>query len=55
MVNADSIVQHVLQIKSGIMIHECKKYRAYKKDFSWNLSTSFCENSRYLKILLMIQ
>ena len=28
---------------------ECKNYRKYKNDYSWNPNTCACENSRYLK------
>ena len=44
--NANVIVQLAIQIKN-----QCrpKKYRKSKKDYSWNPSTSTCENSRYLK------
>ena len=48
-INGNSIVQYVIQIKNGIMKHVnvnvCKK-----KDYSWNPSTCICENSKYLKI-----
>ena len=29
--------------------YECKNYCKCKKDYSWNLSTCICENSKYLK------
>ena len=45
-VNANSIVEHVTQIKCQC---ECKNYRKCKKYFSWNPSTCTCENSKYLK------
>ena len=41
-VNGNSIVQHVIQIRNGIMIN-------VKENHSWNPSTRFCENSKYLK------
>ena len=51
-VNANSIVQHVIQIKkwnNKTCQCECKNYRECKKDYSWNPSASSCENSKYLK------
>ena len=44
-VNANSIVQHVIHIKNGIIKHhhKCKKY------YSWNHKISVCENRKYLK------
>ena len=33
---------------------ECKSYRQCKEDYSWNPSTCTCENSKYLKIVLLI-
>ena len=50
-VNTNSIVQHVVQIKNGIMINASVivKFLRCKKDYSWNPSTCICENSRYLK------
>ena len=50
-VKANSIVQHEIQNKKGIIKHqcECKSYCCKcKKDYSWN-SSSFCENSKYFK------
>ena len=50
-INGNSIVQYVIQIKNGIMKHVnvnvCKK-----KDYSWNPSTCICENSKYLKSIV---
>ena len=43
--NANSIVQHAIQIKNGIM----KKYHMCRKNYSWNSRTCICENSRNLK------
>ena len=34
---------------NGTCQFECKNYRKYKKDYSWNPSTCICENSKYLK------
>ena len=54
-VNANSILQHVIQIKNGIMKHtnaSLKIILRAKKDFSWNLSTYVCENSKYLKSIV---
>ena len=28
---------------------ECKNYRTWKRDYSWNPSARICENSKYLK------
>ena len=33
---------------------ECKNYCKCKKDYSWNPSTDICENSKYLKKILLI-
>ena len=51
-VNAISIVQHVIHIKNGIIKHVNANVKIIvhpKKDFSWNPSTCICENSKYLK------
>ena len=51
-VNANSIVQHVIQIKNGIMINfnaSVKKYRTCKRYYNWNPSICICENGKYLK------
>ena len=45
-VNTNSIVRHVIQIKNAIM-KQC--YSNCKKGHSWNLGTSICENTIYLK------
>ena len=51
--NANSIVQHVIQIKNGIMIHTNTSVKSIvctcKKDYSLNPSTCICENGNYLK------
>ena len=49
-VNTNSIVQHVIKIKSGIMKHVnvSKYYCNCKKDYNWNPSTCIWENSKYL-------
>ena len=50
--NVNSIVQHVIQINSGIMIlvnASAKSIVSAKKDYSWNRSTCICENGKYLK------
>ena len=50
--NANSIAQHVFQIKSGIIKHvnvNVKTIVSAKKDYSWNPSTCICESSKYLK------
>ena len=41
-VNGNSIVQHVIQIRNGIMNN-------VNENHSWNPSMRFCENSKYLK------
>ena len=28
---------------------DCKKYRSFIKDYSWNRSTCICDKSKYLK------
>ena len=46
----DSIVQHVIQNKSGIIIHvsvKIKYHRKCKENNSWNPSKCICENSKY--------
>ena len=50
-VNANSIVQHVIQLKwnNETCKCECKNYRKCKKDYCWNPSTCICENSKCLK------
>ena len=51
-VNANSIVQHVIQIKNGIIKHvnvNVKIIVSAKKDYSWNSSICICEKSKYLK------
>ena len=52
--NANSIVQRVIQIKNGIMINinlSVKSIICVKKDYSWNSSACICKNGRYLKII----
>ena len=34
---------------------ECQNYCKCKKDYSWNPSTCICQNSKYLKVLLIHQ
>ena len=54
-VNANSIVQHAIQIKNGIMINvyaSVKKYCSCKKDYSWNPSPYICESIRYSKSIV---
>ena len=51
-VNENSLVQHVIQIKNGIIIYfnvNVKIIVHAKKYYSWNHSTCICENSKYLK------
>ena len=51
-VNTNSIVQHLTQIKNGIMIMSMSITPA-KKDYSWNpTSTYICENSWYLQSIV---
>ena len=52
-VNGNSIVEHVIQIKNGIIKHvnvNVKVIISEKKDYSWNPSICICENSKYLSI-----
>ena len=47
--NVKSIIQHIIQIKIGIMINaNVVMKRMCKKDYSWNPSILVCENNRYL-------
>ena len=49
-VYVNSIVQHVIRIKNGIIKHvnvNVKIIVSAKKDYSWNPSTCTCENSKY--------
>ena len=46
--NANSIVQHVLQIRIGIIKRQCE-CKNCEKDNSWSHSTCICENSKYLR------
>ena len=51
-VNANSVVPHVIQIKKGnkkTCKCQCKNYRKCKEDHSWNPGICICENSKYLK------
>ena len=51
-VNANSIVQHVIQIKNGIIIHvnvNVKKYRSCKEHCSWNPSTCISGNTSLIE------
>ena len=48
-VNSNSVVQHVIQNKNTIIKHVNVSVKIIKKDYSWNSSTSICENSEYLK------
>ena len=36
-------------MKNGVMKCECKNYRTYKRDYSWNPSTCICQNDKSLK------
>ena len=51
MVNANSIVQHVIQIKNVIMKHVnvSLKIIVRAKNYSWNPTTCIYENGMYLK------
>ena len=56
--NENSTVKHVIQIKNAIIKHvnvNVKNNRNRKKDYSWNPTTCICENSNYLKVLLIHQ
>ena len=46
--NANSVVEHVIKIKSGIMINANAKCFTFKKDYSCNACSCICKNSRYL-------
>ena len=46
--NANSVVEHVIKIKSGIMINANAKCFMFKKDYSCNACSCICKNSRYL-------
>ena len=52
-VNANSIIKHIIQIKKGIIRHvnvcECKNYHKFKTDYSWNPNKCIYENNKYLK------
>ena len=50
-VNTNSIVQRVIQIKNGITNHVnvSVKLSQVQKDYIWNPSTCICKNSKYLK------
>ena len=51
-VNASSILQHVIQIKNRIMKHvnvSVKIIVPVKKDCSWNSSKYICENDEYIE------
>ena len=51
-VNANSVVQHVIQVENGIIKHafiNIKIIISAKKDYRWNPSTCTCEISKYLK------
>ena len=52
-VNANSKVQHVIQINNEIIINisvNVKIIVCVKKDYSCNPSTCICENNRFLKM-----
>ena len=49
-VNINSIVRHVIQIKNGIMINV--NVRNVRKDYGWKPITCICENSKYLKCIV---
>ena len=56
-INGNSIVQYVIQIKNGIMKHvnvnvKSIRFAKKKRDYSWNPSTCICENSKYLKSIV---
>ena len=50
-VNATSIVQHVIQIKNGLIKHVNVNLKIIvsAKNYSWNPRTCICENSKYQK------
>ena len=52
MVNATSIIEHVIQIKNETMINASASVKSVvrsQKFYSWNCSTCICENGKYLK------
>ena len=51
MVNANSIVEHAIEIKNEIIKHVNVNVKIIitVKKISWNLSTYICENSKYFK------
>ena len=49
-INANSIVHHIIQIKK-LIICNVKIYHKCKKDYSWSPSRCICEGSKYLKII----
>ena len=51
--NANSIVQHIIRIKNGILKHVNVNVKIIlcEKDCSWNHCACICENSKYLKII----
>ena len=57
-INANSIVKHVIQIKNRIIKYvyvNAKIIIKCKKDYSCNPRTCICVNSKYLKVLLMLE
>ena len=46
--NTNSVVEHVIKIKSGIMRNANAKCFTFKKDYSCNACSCSCKNSRYL-------
>ena len=42
--NANSVVEHVIKIKSGIMINANAKCFTFKKDYSCNACSCICKN-----------
>ena len=51
-VNATSIVEHVIQIKNETMINASASVKSVvrsQKFYSWNCSTCICENGKYLE------
>ena len=57
-IKINSIAKHDIQIKNGTMINvnaSLKGIMPTKIYYSWNPRTYICENSRYLKSILVIQ
>ena len=55
---ANLVVQHVIQIKNGILKHvngTVKNYRLCIKDYSWSSSSCIGKNGSISEVLLILQ